>query len=483
MYALKNHICTLLILMCWCPGIHRLSAQSLSPKQANNSKKPDSISPYIPCSDDSIALADTLALIEQRFKLEKDTLHGDNRKYLIQLFNDRFDNLKEQFTSKSLLTFPEAQKYLNTLVGEIVKNNPVLNGIPINVYFAKTGVPNAAFEGDGVIVFNLGLFARLQNESQAVFVLCHEMAHLYLNHINKAIYKYVNTLYSKETQEQLRHIQHQQYNKGVMTESLAKAFTFDYTRHSRDHESEADSMGLVFMHNTRFDLQEGLSCLALLDTIDVNHFQTEAFIRQNFNAPSYPFQSRWLHQESGLLGGHAELKADKPLDDSLKTHPDCQARITRLTPAVQSWEGSARRKNWIDTTEFEKLKGIAPYEILRFYTDSKQLGRALFVACELLNEHPGDPYAVTQMGVAWNNICQATISHTLSKTVPLPAPWHSQEYNTLLQFIQNLYLDDMKKISYYFLQQYQNSLSSYPAFVSVFKTADRLAGNPTTQKP
>ena len=463
---LKNRNSLLLTLMVFIIG--------LSPRVSLAQASPDTI--YIPQKDDSLSLEDTLAVIQTRYKLEKDTLRGDNRKYILQFYDKRFDNIRHQFRDKALLTLPEAQAYLQALINEIMRSNPELGTRPVNVYFAKTGIPNAAFIGDGVIVFNLGLLVHMQNESQVVFVLCHELAHFYLNHSNNDIAKYVGVLYSKETQEQLRRIQRQEFHQAAMVEQLAKSVEFDDTRHSRAHESEADSMGLVFMHNTRYDVGEALTCLALLDTVDNEAFRTEAFLKQVFNTPEYPFQNRWLHQETGLLGGHAVIKEDKPLADSMKTHPDCSARILALEPAVRSWQGSGRKKDILDRKEFERLRGLARYEILRYDNDSKQYGRCLMNACELLDEHPGDPYVVSLMGEALHNIYLAQKGHVLSRSVPLPAPWYNANYNTLLQFIQNLYLDEIAQIDYYFLKQYENRLSGYPAFAAAYAAARTTAG-------
>ncbi len=87
---------------------------------------------------------------------------------------------------------------MDALVAEIVKANPLLQKQNFNCYFSRSGVPNAVYIGEGIILFNMGLFKRLDNESQAVFILCHEIAHFYLQHGENSIRRYVAAINSQE---------------------------------------------------------------------------------------------------------------------------------------------------------------------------------------------------------------------------------------------------------------------------------------------
>lgn len=49
-----------------------------------------------------------------------------------------------------------------------------------------------------MILLNMGLFYRLANESQAAFVICHQLAHLYLAHSERSINNYVQKIHSPE---------------------------------------------------------------------------------------------------------------------------------------------------------------------------------------------------------------------------------------------------------------------------------------------
>ena len=83
-----------------------------------------------------------------------------------------------------------AAQYLQLIVDEIVKANQSLQGKTFKCYFSRSGVPNATYIGEGIILFHMGLFQRLENESQAAFVIGHELAHFLLQHSENGIDKY-----------------------------------------------------------------------------------------------------------------------------------------------------------------------------------------------------------------------------------------------------------------------------------------------------
>ncbi|KAI9433629.1 hypothetical protein F5148DRAFT_1295415 [Russula earlei] len=430
---------------------------------------------FTPLKDDTIALAKTFAKVTEYYTGETKVLQGENKKYIADIYKERFDNVKEMFDKRELLTSsPEAIAYLNALTAEIIKANPVLQPLPIHFYFAKTADPNAASVGEGVIIFNIGLFTKLDNESQVVFILCHELAHLYLKHSDNSINKYVNTLYSKETQEKLSKIKNTEFQKREQLEKLLKGMTFTSKRHSRDHESEADSMGLVFMKNTNFDVHEALTCLVLLDSVDVDTFHTAGFLQQQFNSKEYPFKQRWTRKEEGLLGGYANLETDKELEDSLKTHPDCKIRIIALQAAVNQYRDVTRKKDMVDKAAFYHLQQVLPYETVWYYYTSSQYSLCLFNALEILNNKPGDPFLIAIIGKAFNGIAAAQKNHTFSKVADMPAPYRKENYNTLLQFIQNMYIEEVATVNYYYLKQYETQLSSYNEYISAFETSKRF---------
>ena len=429
---------------------------------------------FVSVIEDNAQLESAYASLEKRYQLDISSLPSENKKDLLKIYKQRWDNLKDKFDKKEIYTDTKAQQYLDKIVAEIVKANPSLQHKEFKCYFSRSGIPNAAYLGEGLILFNIGLFSRLDNESQAAFILCHELAHFYLQHSENSIQKYVATINSPEVQKELRNIKKAEYGKREELEKLLKGLTFDSRRHGRDHESSADSMGIEFLRNTRFDIKESLTTLALLDSIDRDTLKTEEVLQKLFNAKEYPFQKRWIAKEEGLLGGHAVLKQDEDMADSLKTHPDCKLRIKALEPLVLKYQTASPSKNIIDKSMFEELISTFRYEMVEYAFVSDNYTKSLQYTLQLLQHDPSDPYLVTQIGKIFNGFYNAQKGHTLSKVTDLPAPFFEPNYNLLLQFIQNLFLEDYAAVGYHFLKQYAPQMEKYAPFKNTYNISTSI---------
>jgi Zn-dependent protease with chaperone function len=429
---------------------------------------------FAPAPVDTSLLTNLSAKYEKQYKQDMSALPSTNKKDFEEVYKHRWDNIKEKFDSKEVFTDKEAQQYLDALVQEIVKSNPALKDRPFNCYFSRSGNPNASYIGHGIILFNMGLFERLDNESQAAFVLCHEIGHYILKHSENNIARYVTTLNSDAVQKELAKIKSTEFRKREMVENLVKGLTFNTRRHGRDHENEADSMAVELMHNTRFDVSGALTTLALLDSIDIDTLKTAPCLERMFNAKNYPFQKKWIKKEEGLLGGHALIKKDEEMADSLKTHPDCKLRMKALEPMINKYSNATATKD-MDKPRFDNLKNKFRYEVIEYAFASDNYTRSLYYTLEMIQNNPVDPYLVAQVGKIFNGFHNSQKAHKLSKIVELPSPSYPSNYNLLLQFVQNLYLENFASISYHFLNQHHPQLDYYAPYKNAYSASIMIA--------
>jgi len=442
---------------------------------------------FFPAPQDTVLLSKLCTNYQQHYKEELNQLPSTNKKDFQEIYGDRWKNIKEKFDKREIYTDADAQKYLDALAGEVVRANPGLAATPFHCYFSRSYIPNASYIGEGIILFNMGLFDRLANESEAAFILCHEISHYILHHQENSMNKYVTTINSEEVQSRLRKIKGSEYRKNEQLESLVKGLTFDSRRHSRDHEAQADSMAVVLMRPTRYDPAGALTTLALLDGVDKDGFDLESDLQQVFNAKDYPFKKKWLKQDNGLLGGHARLQ-EQETSDSLKTHPSCPLRIKLLTPMVQAAGRAGMGGNAaggggnaaaavagpvVDAAKFAALKERFKYEVVEYAYASDDYAESLFLSMELLQARPADGYLVANIGRVMNGIYRAQKAHRLSKVVDMPSPGYPANYNSLLQFIQNLYLEDIASLGYYFLEPYHPQLDRLALFKTAYEESAR----------
>jgi predicted Zn-dependent protease len=418
--------------------------------------------------DDTGKYTEWMAATENRYKADVAGLAGKNKKYLQQLFKDRYENIKKMYDRKEIVTEAVANGYLQSLIREVVQSNQSLASLETRVAFSRTWWPNASSMGEGTILFNIGLFYKLQNESQAAFVICHELAHLFLNHSNNNINRYVNTVYSDEFQAELKKINKSQYQKNQQLDALTRSITFGNRRHSREHEAEADSMALEWLKNTSFDVRESLSCLSLLDSIDRDKYKVMVPLNRMFSFQEYPFQEKWTKEEKTLFSTMAAISGEesKKERDSLKTHPECSLRVARLKDRVQQYYKTNSRTFVLNEKQFRQLQNDFDYEIIDFCYRSDNVSRSLYYTLQMLESQPANAYLITNAGRCINKLYSAQKSHTLSKVVDLPSPYNDKNYNNLLEFIQRVRLPDLGAFSYYYLKQQPAGLAANEDFLA-----------------
>ncbi|MVT10308.1 M48 family metalloprotease [Chitinophaga tropicalis] len=428
---------------------------------------------FTPAKENTALFTSLLTESEKIYKAELAALPARGKKDYEEIYKLHWDAIKEVIGKKEMYTADSARQYLDALVSEIKRANPGLQQQQFRCFFSRSGIPNASYIGSGIILFNMGLFSRLNNESEAAFVLCHEIAHFYLHHMDNAIRKYVDTMNSAQMQEALRQIKDTEYGKRQMLDKLVKGFTFNTRRHSRDHESQADSMALAFMHNTRFDKTAALSLLTLLDNIDEDTLNINSRLEVMFNAEKYPFRKKWTTRKTGLLGS-VVVEENKALSDSLKTHPDCQKRIALLSPAISGYQTGNESKDPVSRQQFETLQRTFRYEVIEYAYANDNYSLSLYYTIALLGQLPDDPYLVTSVGRVMNSCYTAQKEHVLGKRIDLPGAGQTGGYNALLHFLQQLYIEDYAGIGYNYLLRYQDRFNDYAAFRKELDAGERF---------
>ncbi len=424
-------------------------------------------------------------LKETRLRFEKDsaTLTGDLKKETLRFYRERYQTIKAQYDDSAMITHQPLSQYLNQLLGTVIRQNPALAPVAVRLLFHRAWWPNAASYGEGTIVFNIGLFSQLSNEAEVVFVLCHELAHLYLDHGNRSIHQYVQTVYGNEFQEKLKELKKQEYEKNRDADKLIRQLSFSSLRHSRDHETEADSLALEFMQRTPFDTRSALSCLAALDTIDRCPVAFDQLLPKVFDCPEYPFRPRWLRKEAAFFGVNAEAGKAAAETDSLKTHPDCQERIRKLAARVQQSNASSRILFLHPAAEFAAWQQQFREEAIRYCLRRNRVTRALFLSLQLLHREGPTAFNTACIGECLNRLYQNQQAHTLGKIADLPSPAFDSQYNRLLEFLEKLSLAETAQLSYHFLRRQEQAFSRDTAFSAALSRSREQAGATETHQP
>jgi hypothetical protein len=408
--------------------------------------------------------------IDDKYQKDLSGLQGKFKKELTEVYTMRRNMVKEKFESGEMLTDEKSLDYINAILQQVIKANQLPRSTDTRIAFSRTWWANAYSTGEGTFIFNAGLFHKMKNEAQVAFVICHELAHYYLDHGNNKIHKHINTFHSEEFQKKIKQIQKSQFKQNQQASELMKGVTFAFRRHSREDEAAADSMAVLLLKNTGYDINESLTCLALLDSVDRDKYNEPLNLPARFNFTSYPFKPYWL-QPPGIRFSVNQEVEKKELLDSLKTHPDCSVRIEKLRSAIASEQKPGKKKFLISEDNFIELKKQFDYEIINYSFEVDNVSLSLYYTLKMLSAFPDDPYLNTMVGKCWNEIYKKQKLHELGRIVDLPGTELSEDYNKLVLMIQNLRLQEIAAISYYYMTERLPKFQNHQDFINQYNTS------------
>lgn len=345
-------------------------------------------------------------------------------------------------------------QYIDGIFDHIKAGNPLLSNLKTRFFITVDPSPNASSIGEGSFLINIGLLRRMENEGQLAFVLCHELAHFYLNHTEKGFIKHLNLINSEEFKEKEKEIKKSKYGRLSKSMNLYKGYTYDTRKHSRDNESQADSLGLVFMKNTDYQLSASISTLMLLDTIDHYKYQKEIDLKRWFDFEQYSFKSRWLTVEQTMFGGRVENEDNFFDTDSIKTHPDCEVRWNTLNGYIRPFGPTTGRRLFVrDSAYFHQKFRKFDYEFIQGWIHLEEYGRGMFFTLKQLENNPDDPFLLGALMEIMRRIHKLQKDHILSDHVQKPSSDHEKEYRQILEFLENIRLSELAKLGYYFMEK------------------------------
>ena len=414
--------------------------------------------------DDSLLKKNYYEQALQKQNTQISSLGKENKDDYKEIYKLRFGQVANTLQSSRTVTAPEAHQYLQEILKKIVNANEELKPLQIRMIFSRDAWPNAYSMGEGTLVVNAGLMVFLDNEAELVFVLCHELAHLYLDHSEKTIKKNVTKINSEEFKKEIKRISKQEYGVGKQLNNLLKKITFDTRQHSREYESEADRQAFIFMRKTEYDCNGIKTCLQLLDKVDDSLLFEPLNLELAFNFSDYPFKKKWIQNESVLFGQMKE--GDSPLTqkekDSLKTHPDCAKRIVMLEDSLSRADGGSRFL--VNEQLFNQLKKDFLAEMTEQQFRDKDLGRNLYYSLLMLQHQQNIPLAVYSIARGLNLAYETRKEHTLGQWFIAEGRGLPADYNLLLRMLSRLRLEEIAALSYYFCNNYKELMKGYAGF-------------------
>lgn len=327
---------------------------------------------YIPIQCEGPIPIAVRALASKKFKQDKEIYKGESRKKRKQ--TDRFllkSNfiLDEMLISGQLLFGDPVTQYINKVADVLLKDAPGLRK-QIDIYTTKSTALNAFSTDKGILVFNLGLIARAENEAQIAFILAHELSHYIKKHNIDKYFQVIDVLQKKEK----------------YLESQLGGKLLEISMYSKDKEYEADKIGFEkFFGKSKYSLDEIESSFDLLKKSHLPFGNT--VIDSSFFGFGCLLDSNHFLKHIASIDS---LVSDE--NDTSSTHPSTDKRKEVILDLAKEYNNDNRSIFINSKEEFSKVRELARFELSRQYYTNGLFAHAIYNSYLLLQDHPTSEY-------------------------------------------------------------------------------------------
>ncbi|MFD3002602.1 M48 family metallopeptidase [Pontibacter toksunensis] len=343
------------------------------------------------------------------------------------------------------------EPYIQSVFREVLKANSDLPNTKL--ILSRSPVENAYALADGTVFFNIGLLAKLENESQIAFIICHELAHIKLRHMERGIKESLDAFYSKDFKKQYRQTAKEEYNRNSKMGALLQGLSLANLQHKRSFEKQADSLGYIFLSKTKYSTAEVYTALQALDVIDAPYSTRKLDLGSLFSCPDFNYNYEQEHAKASSIFDVVEATSALPDNpDTLRTHPDCQKRMLYIRELEQVIPVDASRQTF-QTSQLESIKLLCKREVVQSLYDMQQYDYALFNALLLLREQPESNYLKSMVMLCLFELKRHLLLHRFAEVVSVASAYHPENFQQLLRVLHNLNTSDFKGISNCFAQK------------------------------
>jgi Zn-dependent protease with chaperone function len=389
--------------------------------------------------------------LEDMFDTEKKTDFKDyQRDPIVQTINiERLTALKKSVKQGYFLEDDTLQQFVSSVLQRIVQANSLNEQTKRHSFIADNAARSASCHGKGIFIVNVGLLAAISEEDQLAFVLAHEIAHDELGHTRQKILLERNMKLQAKSKKFTKQVF--SYNQDIDLEELEEYRNTAYyvMRHSRTAETQADSLGLLYLSRAGYQKKGALEVLELLKEKDKPKYEIGIDFFLPFDSPQYPFQTHWLNEKPGIYNASRKGGTNVFSYDSLLTHPDLKRRQAYLDAA------NYEMANYTPGIKTNPLESIAVSE-LQIIHSSLRAGKfdlTLYYAMQMLKKHPNNAFVISRIGVALLNSLLAKDSNVFRSIVSPYTGTYNEEQRLMNNFLYNLERKELGEVAYHFMKR------------------------------
>ncbi|MDX2286060.1 MAG: M48 family metalloprotease [Bacteroidia bacterium] len=286
------------------------------------------------------------------------------RKAKSEFYEESYYYQSHLMLSGKVLFNDPAGEYAGSIVRYLLRDHPDLQA-EIRCYTVRSPAVNAFATTNGLILVNLGLLARVENEAQLAFILCHEIGH-YIRQHPLDLFLEARRL----DQSADRPLADANWEEVILAKNA----------YSREKEEEADLIGLDLF------LQSGYSLEGAWEVFDMlQEPQRSAYAPPL--APSYLVPEGLQLPDSLWL---SEVQDLAPAAGEDVTHPDPARRKGLIRARINGMPPGARQDWIIGEGWFWQIQHACRLECCRMLLDSREYEKALYYAYTLKDTDPAE---------------------------------------------------------------------------------------------
>ncbi len=298
--------------------------------------------------------------------LPRDFTELTSTKYLADYGQNASTGLDEAF-------FLETRYFIDRLLlsGRILFNEPISNYVnqvakyvlkeetalleSLRFYVLKSNVTNAFSTDQGIIFVTTALLAHLENEAQLAFVLAHEVSHFTEKHVRD---RYIESSVANQGTGQ--------YERAGLEERVRKL-----SQYSKDHELEADKLGIEMYLKTEYAVDEIYGAFGAL-LYSYLPFDDRVVDTTFLNTPEMTVPGFYFGTEVN------SITVEEDYDDEGSTHPNIKKRMDAAIDVLGDQISNGDKKFVVSEAGFNECRTLARCEEINLLLAERNYGRALY---------------------------------------------------------------------------------------------------------
>lgn len=380
--------------------------------------------------------------------LQKEQEFKASEVWLIERYKRLTADLVSQVNNEKFILDDSLQNYLNGIMNRIVSNND-LKFPPQKILILRDPIVNGKCVGEGSIVLNNGLLAKLETKEQLAFVMSHEIAHLELRHVEIALRqtRTATNIY-KPKKEVRKIVAGRTSDKGI---EKIKQWGYNIAGFSRKMESQADSLGLVIYNNAFEDSLAPVHALEALDSALFPWYPLKDKLFSHLTFAKFPFNPNWTKPSLSLYSKEQSRYLFWETD-SIETHLDIDERKKWMTEKISS-------NNFVlenhDNT-YTRIRSLAQFENINSSLKLKRYDFVLYSALQLKSIFPLNAYLNEVISSTLLEIGKLKRDDMLKYTLSKYTIGFSEELRQIKSFIFKASDRELFELAYHFINNQDN---------------------------